>query len=177
MASLIWTQGYSAVDLERFQDRYRLDFPPDLIALLRDRRLVEGPDWNDENAIRSILAWPFEGLLFDVEHNALWWPEWGSRPDQPDAREDVLRDVVARAPRLIPILAHRFLPATPKEAGNPVFSVHQSDIIHYGANLEDYLEREEGGLNRPWPSTIREIDFWSEMERRNNEWHGPGPLD
>jgi hypothetical protein len=66
------------------------------------------------------------------------------------------------------IFGHRYLPATPGQPGNPVFSVYQSDIIHYGADLGDYIDREENGVgSRPWPRQMREIDFWSEMVRRN----------
>lgn len=166
--TIAWTHGYSADELERAEERFRLTFPSDLVALLRDRRPVGGPDWNDEAAVRSRLAWPFEGLLFDVEANGLWWPEWGDRPESAGARAEVLQGVVGRAPRLIPILGHRYLPATPNLPGNPVFSVYQADVIHYGADLEDYIEREEHGWDvRPWPDAIREIDFWSELVRRN----------
>ncbi|QDH72018.1 hypothetical protein [Brevundimonas sp. M20] len=166
--TIAWTTGYSADELDRAQQRFRLTFPSDLVALLRDRRPVGGSDWNDETEMRSRLAWPFEGLLFDVEANSLWWPEWGNRPDAPEARAEVLRDVVGRAPRLIPIFGHRYLPATPNLPGNPVFSVYQSDVIHYGADLQDYVDREENGRDHtPWPAVIREIDFWSELVRRN----------
>lgn len=168
MAGMIWTDGYTAAELERAQALFHLTFPPDLIALLRDRRPVGGPDWNNETEVRALLAWPYEGLLFDVEQNGLWWCEWGERPDGMEERAEVLRDVVARAPRLIPIFSHRYLPATPARAGNPVFSVYQSDVIYYGADLGDYIEREENSWDfRPWPEAIREIEFWSELVRRN----------
>jgi len=79
----------------------------------------------------------------------------------------VLTQVLSHAPKLIPIFGHRYLPATPSQAGNPIFSVYQSDVIHYGADLADYLDREENGWESlPWPE-VREIDFWSELVRRN----------
>ena len=169
MTPLTWIRGYTAAELERAQARFRLTFPTDLIELLRDRRPVGGPDWNNEEKVRPLLAWPFEGLLFDVEENGLWWPEWGDRPATAEERAEVLRQVLKRAPRLIPIFGHRYLPATPSHAGNPVFSVYQSDVIHYGADLDDYIDREENGWDsRPWPNDLREIDFWSELVRRND---------
>ena len=168
MNALTWMRGYTSAELERAQTRFRRTFPADLIELLRDRRPVGGPDWNNEEIVRPFLAWPFEGLLFDVEENGLWWTEWGDRPATAEDRAEVLRQVSGRAPRLIPIFGHRYLPATPTRAGNPVFSVYQSDVIHYGADLDDYLDREENGLDcRPWPEALREIEFWSELVRRN----------
>ncbi len=142
MSEMTWTRGYTAPELERAQSRFSLTFPSELIELLLDRRPVGGTDWNNEEMVRSQLAWPFEGLLFDVEGNGLWWPEWGDRPAKEEDRAEVFRAVRRRAPKLIPIFGHRYLPATPCRAGNPVFSVYQSDIIHFGADLLDYIDRE-----------------------------------
>ena len=79
----------------------------------------------------------------------------------PDARKEVLRSVVSRAPKLIPLIGHRYLPEEPREPGNPVFSVYQADVIYYGADLTDYFEREFAGWDhRPWPDQIKYIRFW-----------------
>ncbi len=164
-----WTTGYSSTELDDAQAKYDLVFPPDLVALLRERRPVEGYDWrSDDEAIRTMLKWPLEGILFDVEHNALWWPEWGHRPETSDQRAEVLRSVVNDAPKLIPLLSHRYVPAEPNEAGNPVFSVYQSDVIHYGSNLADYFEREFADPRRPVSEPIKYIRFWSELVERNH---------
>ncbi|MFX8441345.1 hypothetical protein ABTL81_20405, partial [Acinetobacter baumannii] len=80
--------------------------------------------------------------LFDVENNAFWLAEWGSRPTETIARREIVQAAVAAAPTLIPLIGHRFLPSEPNEAGNPVFSVYQTDIIYYGANLEHYFNNE-----------------------------------
>lgn len=163
-----WTTGYTQTELDDAQAKFGLVFPPDLAALLRERRPVHGHLWTDEAAIRRMLDWPFEGLLFDVEHNDLWWPEWGEKPVSPDARKEVLHLVVSRAPKLIPLISHRYLPEKPHESGNPVFSVYQSDVIYYGADLIDYFEREFTGYsNRPWPDQIKYIPFWSDLVERN----------
>ena len=163
-----WAQGYTDAELDDAQAKYDLRFPPDLLALFRERRPREGYDWRtDDQQIRDMLAWPLEGLLFDVENNALWWPEWGGRPDKPEERAEVLAGVVNKAPKLIPLISHRYLPSEPHEAGNPVFSVYQSDVIYYGADLADYFEREFGDPGRPLASPIKPIRFWSELVERN----------
>jgi len=168
MASDRWTKGYTQAELDAAQAKFGLVFPPDLVALLRDRRPLGGHAWTDEVAIGRMLAWPFDGLLFDVENNGLWWPEWGERPAGPERRKEVLRSIISRAPKLIPLISHRYLPEQPHESGNPVFSVYQSDVIYYGADLADYFEREFGGWNcRPWPSQIKHIPFWSDLVERN----------
>ena len=159
----LWAAGYTAAELDDAQARFALRFPPDLVALLRDRRPAEGHDWTGpEEPIRRRLSWPLEGLLFDVE-NGVWHRQWGERPPRAEARADVVRNLVAAAPRLIPILGHRYLPAEPCEAGNPVLSVYQSDIISYGRDLEDYLAHEFGGVTGPVTGPVRRIRFWSDI--------------
>jgi hypothetical protein len=168
-----WGPPYTRAELDAAQARFGLIFPPDLIALYLKGRPPQAWDWTrDTDKITDMLAWPYEGLLFDVENNVLWWPEWGARPADAKDRAAILRRAVDAAPRLIPIFGHRFIPQTPHEAGNPVFSVYQSDIIYYGANLDDYWAREfapttEARHARPWPP-IKPIPFWSEMVRRNS---------
>lgn len=158
-----WAPGYRWSDLHRAQERFELRFPPDLIELLLEKRPARGYDWaGSAEPIRTALAWPLEGLLFDVEHNDLWLSEWGGRPDHLADRKATVEELVATAPKLIPLYSHRYLPEEPRERGNPVFSVHQADIIHYGYDLADYFAREFSA--RPaWPLTRepRPIRFWS----------------
>jgi hypothetical protein len=99
-------------------------------------------------------------LLFGVD-NGLWWPGWGERPVQQDARHEIVRDAVRQAPRLIPILSHRFIPETPSEIGNPIFSMHGFDTIYYGADLAEYFANEFGGMHVV--GTTRRISFWSDL--------------
>ncbi len=163
----LWTRGYTQIELDRAQERYGLTFPPDLIELYLDRRLVDGYDWATENqTIRGMLAWPFELLLFDVEHD-FWWPDWGEQPPTLGEKTEVLRGVLGAAPKLIPIYSHRFLPETPKGAGNPVFSMHGSDTIYYGADLENYFEREFGTAELG--PIFRQVPFWSDLVEQFHE--------
>jgi hypothetical protein len=49
---------------------------------------------------------------------------------------------LADVPQLVPLYAHRFLPASPGLAGHPVLSVWGVDIICYGENLTDWIDRD-----------------------------------
>jgi hypothetical protein len=75
MTLVQWTKGYTLAELDRMQHRFGLVFPPDLVALLRRKRPVQGHDWTDDRAIRRALDWPFNGLLESVENGRIWWPE------------------------------------------------------------------------------------------------------
>ena len=71
-----------------------------------------------------------------------------------------------QAPKLIPLCGHRYIPAEPCEAGNPVFSIYQTDIICYGADLWQYLSNEymqflRGPDAHFYVSSSKEIPFWS----------------
>jgi hypothetical protein len=44
------------------------------------------------------------------------------------------------------VFGHRYLLAEPCQAGNPVLSIYQSDIIVYSGNLHDYFLMEFGDL-------------------------------
>jgi hypothetical protein len=130
--------------------------------------MPHGHDWSDEVAIRRALEWPVEGLLSSIERGIVWRPEWGEKPASPDARKEVAQPAILRNPKLIPLIAHRYLPEQPYETGNPVFSAFYSDVIYYGANLADYFEREFAGWNhRPWPDDVKRIPFWSDLAEGN----------
>lgn len=112
-----------------------------------------------------MLDWPFEMLRFDVEHNDLWWPEWGVRPPTEAGRSLALRTILDEAPRLIPLVSRRFIPEEPKSAGNPVFSLHGQDTIYYGATLAEYFDSEQNGCSAI--GLARYIWLWTDLARRN----------
>src|SRR4051812_24807753 len=157
--------------------RFGFRFPLDLRTFLSIGLPVSCSwvNWRgaDETSIRERLAWPLEGLKFDIEHSPFWLDEWGARPAHLEEAFEVARRAVAEAPVLIPICGHRYLPATPSEPGNPVFSVHQTDIIYYGADLMDYLQNEfsyyfgRGGY--AITRMPRRIALWSRLAEKNGE--------
>ena len=167
-----FASGLSSSQIQAAETAHGFSFPSDLRAFL-EHSLPLGecfPDWRSPGSgfIQDRLAWPADSMCFDIEHNSFWLPEWGPKPDSLDEAQAKARQAVQAAPILIPIFGHRYLPASPCEPGNPVFSVYQTDIIYYGLDLSSYLFAEFHVPNPfPVPDSPREIEFWSQLERLN----------
>ena len=183
--------GLTDVQMRRVQERYDLRFPPDLVELFSE--LVPlGPrfyDWADETPenvahIRGMIGWPVEGVLFDVENNAVWLPEWGERPAQKEDAIALAAEHLGTAPHLVPLMGHRYLPTEPCKSGNPVFSIYQTDMIVYGRDLNDYFHNELGGSRtsdmsniwaepqEPLLAAIRAVPVWGQFVLENEFWTG-----
>ena len=166
---IVVKDGLTGAETRDVEYRFDFHFPPDLRALLQTGLPVGDrfPDWRDgdESQLRSALGWPLEGMEFDIAHNAFWLDEWGPRPESREEAFQVAAQAVASAPRLIPIYSHRYSPAEPARAGNPVFSVYQTDIIIYGNDLLSYFAAEFHGVANWYtpPLDARHIRFWSEQ--------------
>lgn len=105
--------------------------------------------------------------MFDLQSNEFWINSWGDKPNTYEEKERIAKEKYLTFPKLIPIYSHRYIPSRPNEAGNPVFSVYQMDIIYYGYDLATYFankfgfaltEEEFELLDEP----KKEIEFWSE---------------
>jgi len=162
--------GLTDAEVERTERQYQFRFPPDLRAFLQTAlpKGVHFPDWRagESARLRGWLDAPRRGILFDVEHSDYWHPDWGARPCMIEAALSVASEGVQAAPRLIPVFGHRMMPAEPHRSGNPVFSIHQTDIICCGFDLADYLRSEFRLAGREaWPDAIQPIPFWSGCAR------------
>lgn len=188
--------GLSNAECSALAERFGLRFPPDLRSFLQltlPVRADEFPNWRDDAANELQLdqdyllrgIWndidPHQQPYFDMNAEGsrelvtptfqprLWSPTWGRVPEDRDAAYAVVSEQLARAPRFIRVFAHRFMPDTPAESGNPVFSIVQTDIIHYGDDLAGYFTAEFGAPLSNWAAKApRDIPFWSELVRLND---------
>jgi len=163
--SVSFSEGLTDAEVARAEENYGFRFPHDLRGFLQTAlpRGFPFPDWRagEDARIRELLRLPLDGILFDVAENDFWLPEWGSRPGCIEEARAVVKEHVRKAPQLIPIYAHRMMPDRPQRAGNPVISVHQTDIIYYGFDLDDYFRHEFDLPGRKqWPSEVHSIEFW-----------------
>lgn len=197
MANSIWTTlvtamkergvefeaGLADSEVAAAQSRFGLRFPLDLREFLQTAlpRGEQFPDWRagDEEAMYEWLDLPRQGIMFDVEHNGFWLSEWGPVPATLAKAKKIVSKLIKTAPRLIPVCSHRMMPDDPNTAGNPVFSVHQTDIIHYGFDLADYLRHDfHLGDREPWPDVVRPIRFWDLDRFQAVRWsRGPCVFD
>ncbi len=175
---LTFDRGLDRNEIARVERHFDFRFPGDLRSFLRTALPCgpKFPDWRSghEGELRQWLVRPWEGVLFDVEHG-FWLPEWGTRPSYHDKAIRLVTEILDAAPRLIPIFSHRMMPDEPSIAGNPVFSVWQTDIIHYGFDLADYLQAEFRVPNHGTrPDTPREIRFWDPERFHAVRWKDGG---
>ena len=173
--------GLTDAEVTQVETRYGFRFPPDLRQFLQYALPIskQWVNWreNDEDIIRERLAWPVEGMCFDIEMNGFWMRAWGDRPTSLGDAVHIAKQAVLKAPFLIPIVGHRYLPDEPNEAGNPVLSVYQTDIIYYGNDLVDYFanefkyrgpdEEEKHRWQSPRPvwatKSVRPVRFWDDI--------------
>jgi hypothetical protein len=163
-----WLGGLSEQEIATIEQHYQLRFPPDYRLFLQVLHSVDQPQvgasykdgksltpitapsffhWQrDRETIQAAEEWLVEGLYFDVQQNTLWPQSWGVKPVTAEAQEARVRELVRAAPKLIPIFGHRYLLADPCEAGNPILSIYQSDMVIYGVDLRHYFLGECGDL-------------------------------
>jgi hypothetical protein len=153
-------------ELEIVEARFGFQLAPDHRLLLSIGLPVGDPKWpdwrdGDEDDLRRRLRWPVEGILFDVENNAFWHPDWGERPPRSDSAVAEARRRLASVPALVPLYGHRYLPTQPHLVGNPVLSCYQTDVISYGCDVRDWFQQEFHAAG-PSPRPVeRRLPFWS----------------
>lgn len=112
-----------------------------------------------------------DGALAAVE-NGYWHPWW--RDKRPAVVTDALRlarERLAADGPLVPLYVHRFLPAGRSGWGHPVLSAWGVDVIYYGADLLDYIDREfsvdedPDAEPKPWPEARVPYaqTFWTQI--------------
>ncbi|OMO56661.1 hypothetical protein CCACVL1_26370 [Corchorus capsularis] len=139
--------GLSDAEFARAEAEFGFVFPPDLRAIL-SAGLPVGPgfpDWRSAGArlhLRASLDLPIAAISFQIARNTLWSKSWGPRPSDPEKALRVARNALKRAPLLIPIFNHCYIPCNPSLAGNPIFFIDETRVFCCGFDISDFFERE-----------------------------------
>ncbi|WP_315093126.1 hypothetical protein [uncultured Cellulomonas sp.] len=165
-AAGVWLDpGLSADELADVERRFGFTFCADHRDLLTLAVPVgdHWPDWldDDESPLRARLAWPVDSVVADVLAGDFWPASWGPRPA--DDLEAQARRQLEQVPTMVPVYSHRYLPSGTAAPGVPVFSIYGTDVIHYGSDLADYLEREFLGRSSRVPDVSLRVPFWSDL--------------
>lgn len=164
---VVFIKGLADSEVSLIESTFEFTFPEDLKAFLQTALPVSPSFLNWRAALKNPkialerLAIPLEDLLLVVQKYNFWLEVWGERPTDFAEQKEVFLTHYAQYPTLIPIYSHRFMPSMPTTAGNPVFSMVGTDIIHYGSNLYNYLIN-EFYLDLPQNNKqLKNIPFWS----------------
>ncbi|WP_232661713.1 hypothetical protein [Pseudonocardia sp. TRM90224] len=149
--------GLTDAEFDEIELQYGFEFAIDHRAFL-----AEGlPVWTkgDDHPDKASWGWPNwrdgdrEELQAQADHPETvilravrdgHWPDgWKRRPADPELAVAEARSRLADVPRMIPVYAHRYLPAGRDTSGRSVLSIHAlHDILVYGLDLADYVDQE-----------------------------------
>ncbi len=162
--------GLSEKEITHIETELGFKLPEDFVYLLQN---IQDPDrvffpWKnfEKKEYDESIAWVLHGIEFNVSNAQLWLPWWEEQPDNLEDALEIVRKDFPTWPKLLPIHSHRFLAAEPCQKGNPVFSIMQTDIIYYGANLGHYLAQEFVESNHTfhtYDQLIKPIEIWGEF--------------
>jgi hypothetical protein len=100
------TEGLSSEERAGIEGRFDFAFNQDHAALLK-LAVPVGDGWADwrgpAEELRVQMAWPIDGLHFDVENNAFWAGSWGPRPIVDVQAVDEARRHLLSWPKLVPL--------------------------------------------------------------------------
>ncbi|CAL5369495.1 unnamed protein product [Camellia sinensis] len=152
--------GLSDAEFARAEAEFGFAFPPDLKAVLSTGLPVGPgfPDWRSSGSarlhLRASIDLPIAAISFHIARNALWSKRWGLRPSDPEKALKIARNAIKRAPLLIPIFNHCYIPCNPCLAGNPIFFIDENRIFCCGFDLSDFFDRESSLFNNSDPQVL-----------------------
>ncbi|KAM7516525.1 hypothetical protein LguiA_006108 [Lonicera macranthoides] len=147
-SNILLQPGLSPSEFALAEAEFGFSFPPDLKAVL-SAALPVGPgfpNWRSAGPsriqLRASLDLPIAAISFHIARNAIWSKSWGPRPSDPEKALKIARNALKRAPLLIPVFNHCYIPCNPCLAGNPIFFIDENRIFCCGFDLSDFFDRE-----------------------------------
>ena len=149
---------------------YNIELPEELknlynIALPVSKGFCNWRNFDDKNVkfIKEVIERPIKDI-YELANEVYWCDDWGKEPNNESEKVEIIRNLLEKAPKLIPIYFHRYM--TQVNMKNiPIFSMHDTDIICYGENLSSYLKIEFGDKNQSDIDyeKLNYIPFWNDL--------------
>ncbi len=176
--------GMTDEQIDQVQEKYSITFTPEHREFLRilhtiDRKakvyeddaieegsFVEQPffrNWlEDEEDIRWALKAVHDYISEDITRSAFWLNSWGAKPDTAEERIRIFNELYAKAPKLVPVHAHRYQVADLSLEKRPVLSILGTDVVYYGSDFRYYLLNEMAA----------HLDIYHrEYDKEDNVWY------
>lgn len=162
-------EGLSLEELDYIENLYKIEFPKSLRDFLMYKMPISNGFYNWRNTnkdnveyLNKVMKLPFDNI-YNMANEVYWCDDWGDEPDE-EVCSDIIREKFKKAPKLIPIYSHRYIPMISID-NPPIISIHGVDIICYGTDLEEYIDIEFGDKNQDaiQYEKVYHIDFWSDI--------------
>ncbi|KAJ4963297.1 hypothetical protein NE237_023236 [Protea cynaroides] len=177
--------GLSDDEFSFIESSFGFSFPPDLRSILCEGLPVGPgfPNWRSSSPqqLKILINLPIYGLCKEITKNNFWCPSWGDEPLNPNDALTIAKRFMNKAPLLVPIYSHYYIPSFPNLAGNPVFFVQGVDFRYSGYDVAGFFQnvefRQKNSILKPadasesskmeapaWAAkAARRIEFWSDL--------------
>ncbi|KAK3211049.1 hypothetical protein Dsin_015755 [Dipteronia sinensis] len=178
-------EGLNDVEFADIESSFNFTFPPDLRCILQVGLPVgpSFPNWrsSSKQQLRILLSLPSLYLSKNISLNNFWSDSWGQKPQNMNMNDHVLsfvKQMVDKAPVLVPIYRNCYIPATPNMAGNPVFYIDVEEVKVLSFDVAGFFKQVDffqvvgGGVFKPlhmpaWAAKeARRIRFWTAVAER-----------
>lgn len=163
-------KGLTADEVLQIEKNYDIIFPMSLREFLMTALPVSKEFYNWRNKdkenienIKNMLNQPIQ-YIYDMPKEIYWCEDWGEEPENEEDFKDEVKKRLKKAPKLIPIYSHRYMPMIDNE-NPPIISIHGSDVIYYGEDLQDFFKVEFGekDQNTIKFENINTVPFWTDI--------------
>ncbi|KAI4315115.1 hypothetical protein L6164_027961 [Bauhinia variegata] len=175
-ANIPVAEGLSDAELSTVESAHNFCLPPDLRSILQVGLPIspDFPNWRSSSPqqLQILLNLPVLSILRRVSKHKFWHPSWGPKPVDAAQALDTARHLLTRAPLLVPIYRHCYIPSSPNLAGNPIFYIDRDGHVRLLSldvagffRKADFLSDASGSEDHPvWAATApRRIEFWSDL--------------
>ncbi|OVA08037.1 hypothetical protein BVC80_331g3 [Macleaya cordata] len=140
------TEGLTDDEISSIEESFGFIFPPDLRSILNEGLPVgpEFPNWRSSSSqqLEILINLPILGICREITKRNLWFSSWGNRPDDPNEALTLAKKIFKKAPILVPIYRHCYIPSSPNLAGNPIIFVKDGDLRYFGFDVAGFFFQE-----------------------------------